>query len=82
MNLMILIDNAQMFFRNFGLRHVKAAFGNFAIELAGPKAGRIIIAVFARPVERLRLRRQVPEKSIRPQIQNPREVCLAKASFR
>jgi hypothetical protein len=27
MNLVILIDSAQMFFRNFGLRHVNAALG-------------------------------------------------------
>ena len=61
MNLVILIDSTQMFFRNFGLGHAKAAFGNFAIELAGPKAGPMIIALFARPVEWLRSR-------LRPQV--------------
>jgi hypothetical protein len=45
MNLVILIDSAQMFFRNFGLRHAGAAFGDFAIELARPKAGRVIMAI-------------------------------------
>jgi hypothetical protein len=60
MNLVILIDSAQMFFRNFGLRHVNAAFGDFAIELAGPKAGRMIIALFARPVKWLRSRLRPP----------------------
>jgi hypothetical protein len=64
MNLVIFIDGVQMFVRNFGLSHVSAAFGDFGIELAGPKAGRIIIALFERPVEwlRSRLGRQVPEK--------------------
>jgi hypothetical protein len=38
MNLVILIDSAQMFFRNFGLRHVNAALG-FAIGLAATNAG-------------------------------------------
>lgn len=56
MNPVFLIDNAQMFFRNFGLRHVIAASGNFGLELAGPKAGRIIIALFSRPAEWLRSR--------------------------
>ena len=51
MNLVILIDSAQMFFRNFGFRHVNAALGNFAIELAGPNAGKKIAARFARPIE-------------------------------
>jgi hypothetical protein len=49
MNPAILIYSAQMFFRNFGVRHVNAALGHFAIELAGPKAGRMIIALFAIP---------------------------------
>ena len=82
MNLVILIDSAQMFFRNFGLRHVNAAFGDFAIELAGPKAGRMIIALFARPVKwlRSRLRPQVPEMSIEAQFQKPK-VCAAEVSF-
>jgi hypothetical protein len=41
MNLVILVDSAQMFFRNFGLRHVNAALGS-AIELAAPNAGQKI----------------------------------------
>jgi hypothetical protein len=36
MNLVILIDSAQVFFRNFGLRYVYAAL-DFAIRLAAPK---------------------------------------------
>jgi len=82
MNLVILIDNAQMFFRNFGVRHVTAAFGHFAIELAGPNASQKI-ARFARPVEwlRSRIRPQVPETSIEAQIQRPLEVCAAEVSF-
>ncbi len=55
MNLVILIDNAQMFFRNFGVRHVNATLGHFAIELAGPIAAQKIVR-FARPVEWLRSR--------------------------
>jgi hypothetical protein len=35
MNLVILIDSVQMFFRNFGFRHATAALGEFAIGLAG-----------------------------------------------
>jgi hypothetical protein len=35
MNLVILIDSAQMFFRNFGFRHATAALGAFAVGLAG-----------------------------------------------
>lgn len=46
MNQAIVINSAQMFFRNFGLRHVKAALG-LAIELAAPNAGQKIIARFA-----------------------------------
>ena len=82
MNLVILIDSAQMFFRNFGVRHVNAALGHFAIELAGPKAGQKI-ARFARPVEwlRSRIRPQVPEASIETQFQKPK-VCAAAVSFR
>ena len=78
MNLVILIDSAQMFFRNLGLRHVKAALG-LAIGLAAPNAGQKIIARFARPVEwlRSRLRPQVPEKSIGAQIQSPLQLCAA-----
>jgi hypothetical protein len=53
MNLMILIDSAQMFFRSFGLRHVNAALG-IAIGLAAPDAGQKIIARFARPERRFR----------------------------
>jgi hypothetical protein len=53
MNLMILIDSAQMFFRSFGLRHVNAALG-IAIGLAAPNAGQKIIARFARPERRVR----------------------------
>ena len=65
MNLMILVDSAQMFFRNFGFRHVNAALG-FAIGLAAPNAGQKIIARFARLIEWLRSRilSQVPETSI------------------
>jgi hypothetical protein len=38
MNLVILIESAQMFFRNFGFRHATAALGEFAIGLAaGPR---------------------------------------------
>jgi hypothetical protein len=82
MNLVILIDNAQMFFRNFGVRHVNAALGHFVIELAGPNAGQKI-ARFARPVEwlRLRVRPQVPETSIGAQIERSLEVCAAAVSF-
>ena len=68
MNLVILIDSAQMFFRNFGLRHVNAALG-LAIGLAAPNARQKMIARFARPVEwlRSRLRPQGPKTSIRVQ---------------
>jgi hypothetical protein len=84
MNLVILINSVRMFFRSFGLRHVNAALGHFAIELAGPKAGRMIIALFARPVEwlRSRLRPQVPETWIDAQIRRPLEVCAAEVRFR
>ena len=83
MNLLILIDSAQMFFRNFGLRHGGAAFGDFAIELARPKAGRVIMAIFARPVEWLRSRLcpLPPEKSIEAQFQKEK-VFAAEVSFR
>jgi hypothetical protein len=82
MNLVILIDSAQMFFRNFGLRHVSAALSDFAIELVGLKAGRVIIARFARPVEWLRSRLcpEVPETSIEAQFQKAK-VCAAEVSF-
>ncbi|MFZ0680326.1 hypothetical protein [Candidatus Binatus sp.] len=82
MNLMILICSAQMFFRNFGVRHLTAALGHFAIELAGPNASQKI-ARFATPVEWLRLpvRPQVPETSIGAQIERPLEVCAAEVSF-
>ena len=39
MNMAILIESAQMFFRNFGLRHVNAALG-LAIGLAAPNAAQ------------------------------------------
>jgi hypothetical protein len=82
MNLVILIDNAQMFFRNFGFRHVNATLGHFVVELAGPNAGQKI-ARFASAVEwlRSRLRPQVPETSIQARIQRPLEVCAAEVSF-
>ena len=82
MNLVILIDNAQMFFRNFGFRHANAALGHFAIELAGPNAAQKM-ARFARPVEwlRSRLRPQVPETLIEAQIRRPLEVYAAAVSF-
>jgi hypothetical protein len=79
MNLVILIDNAQMFFRNFGFRHANAALGQFVIELAGPNAGQKI-ARLARPVEWLRSRLR-PETSIAAQFQRPLEVCAAEVSF-
>jgi hypothetical protein len=83
MNLVILIDSTQMFFRNFGFRHVNAALGDFAIELAGPNTGKKIIARFARPVEwlRSRFRPQVPQESIGAQIRRPLEVCVAEVTF-
>jgi hypothetical protein len=43
MNLMILINGALMFYRNFGLRHVSAAFG-FANGLAAPNGGQKVIS--------------------------------------
>ena len=57
MNPVILIYNAQMFFRNFGLRHATAALGEFAIGLAGPNASQKI-ARFARPAEWLRFQKR------------------------
>jgi hypothetical protein len=36
MNLVIPVNIARMFLQNFGLRHLNAALGHFAIELAGP----------------------------------------------
>jgi hypothetical protein len=45
MNLVILIDSVQMFFRNFGFRHATAALGVFAIGLAGPIAAQKITAI-------------------------------------
>jgi hypothetical protein len=82
MNLVIFIDSVRMLFRNFGLRHLNAAFGHFAIELAGPNAGQKI-ARFARPVEwlRSRLRPQVKETSMEAQIQRPLVACAAEVSF-
>jgi hypothetical protein len=42
MNMVILIGGAQMFYRNFGLRHVGGVISYFAMELAGPNAvGRL-----------------------------------------
>ena len=79
MNLVILIDSAQMFFRNFGVRHVNVALGHFAIELAGPIAGQKIIERFARPVEWLRSRLRL-ETSIEAQFQKPIEVRAAEVS--
>ena len=78
MNLMIFINSAQMFFRNFGLWHVNAALG-LAIGLAAPNAGPKLIARFARAVEWLRspLGPEVPAKWIDAQIQRPLEVCTA-----
>jgi hypothetical protein len=82
MNLVIFINSAQMFFRNFGLRHVNAALGHFAVELARPNACQKI-ARFAVPLEWLRswILPQVPEKSLEAQIQGPLEVCAAAVSF-
>ena len=57
MNPVILIYNAQMFFRNFGLRHATAALGELAIGLAGPNASQKI-ARFARPAEWLRFQKR------------------------
>jgi hypothetical protein len=51
MNLVILINSAWMFFRNFGLRHVTAALGHFALELADPNTDQKIITRSARLVE-------------------------------
>jgi hypothetical protein len=84
MNLITFIDSVQIFFRNFGLRRASAAFGDFTSELAGSNACGKIVARFARVDDRLRARTcgQVPEKSTKPQIQEPREVCLAEVSFR
>jgi hypothetical protein len=73
MNLVILINSAWMFFRNFGLRHVTAALGHFALELADPNTDQKIITRSADLLNGLRSRRrpQVPEKSIQVQIQSP-----------
>ena len=81
MNSVILIYSAQMFSRNFGVRHLNSALGHFAIELAGPNAGQKI-ARFARRVEwlRSRLHPQIPETSMEVQIQKPK-VCTADISF-
>jgi hypothetical protein len=56
MNMVILIGCAQMFCRNFGLRHIGGVISYFALELAGPNAGRKIVSLFARPNEWLRSR--------------------------
>ena len=51
MNLVILIDSVQMFFRNFGFRHATAALGEFAIGLAGgPKRRTEMTATLQRMV--------------------------------
>jgi hypothetical protein len=51
MNLVILIESAQMFFRNFGFRHATAALGEFAIALAGaPKRRTEMTATLQRMV--------------------------------
>jgi len=52
MNLVMLIDSAQMFFRNFGFRHATAALGEFAIGLAGGPGRRTEIVGEPKP-ERL-----------------------------
>jgi hypothetical protein len=82
MNLVIFIDSAQMFFRNFGLRHVKAAL-DLAIGPAASNAGQKITARFVRPAEWLRSRvlPQIPETLIEAQIQRPL-VCTAAVSLR
>jgi hypothetical protein len=56
MNMVILIGGAQMFCRNFGLRHLGGVISYFAIELAGPNAGRKIVSLFARLNDWLRSR--------------------------
>jgi hypothetical protein len=83
MNLVIFIDSAQMIFRNFGLRHVKAALG-LAIGPAATNAGQKITAQFVRPAAWLRSRvlPQIPKTLIEAQIQRPLEVCTAAVSFR
>jgi hypothetical protein len=58
MNMVILIGCAQMFCRNFGLRHIGGVISYFALELAGPNAVRKIVSLFARPNEWLRSRRR------------------------
>jgi hypothetical protein len=51
MNLVILIESAQMFFRNFGFRHATAALGEFAIGLAaGPRRRTEMTATLQRMV--------------------------------
>ena len=80
MNLVTFIDGVHMFFRNFGLRHANAAFGEFVIKLSAPNAVRKIVALFARRDDRLRAR--LCGEAIEPQIKKPREVCLAEVSFR
>lgn len=73
MNMVVLIGGAQMFYRNFGLRHVGGVISYFAMELAGPNAGRKIVSLFARPNEwlRLRPRPRVPRESMNPHTQRP-----------
>ena len=73
MNLVILINSAWMFFRNFGLRHVTAALGHFALELGDPNTDQKSSRDPRDLLNGLRSRRrpQVPEKSIQVQIQSP-----------
>ena len=82
MNLMILIDNIKIFFRNFGVRHLNATLA-LAIGLTVPNAGQKIIARFARLVEwlRSRLRPRVAETWMEAQFQKPK-VRAAEVSFR
>jgi hypothetical protein len=80
MNLVILMNSAQMFFLNFGLAHVNAALG-FAIGLAAPNGGPKIIARLATPVEWLRspLLLEVPEPSrhkLRDRLRSAAEVSV------
>jgi hypothetical protein len=84
MNLVTFIDGVHIFFRNFGLRHANAAFGEFVVELSAQNGFRKIVALFARRDDRLRARLcgEIPADSIEPQIKKPREVCLAEVSFR
>ena len=81
MNVVILIDNIKMFFRNFGVRHVDAALA-LAVGLTAPNAGDKILR-FARLVEWLRsvLSPQVAETCMEAQFQKPK-VRAVEVSFR